>query len=489
MNELTRTRPWAPRWAGFVALLAGLSACGGGGAAGALPVAAPVAVTEAPATAAQLDDLEHRSFQYFWDSANPANGLVPDRYPTPTFSSVAAVGFALTAYTVGAERGWVSRSAAAARTLLTINFLAGLPQGDATSGTAGFHGYFYHFLDMQTGTRYLTNELSTIDTALLMAGVLTAQQYYTGADATESQIRAAAQALYERVEWDFLADGSGLLAMGWKPETGPFAARWIGYNEAMILYVLAIGSPTHAVPGSAWAGWTSGYATTWGTQYGQTFLGFPPLFGHQYSQMWIDFNGIQDAYMAGKGSDYFQNSRAATYAQQAYAQANPMGWADYGSRVFGITASDGPGSFTLNRQGTTEQIYGYAGRGMGGASTYDDGTIAPTGVVSSIVFAPEIVLPAIGTLLARYGTYLYGTYGFLDAFNRSIPDGTAVQSGRVVPGQGWVDVDYLGIDEGPIVGMIENYRSGLLWGLMRQNAAIKAGLKGAGFTGGWVDAP
>ncbi len=461
--------------------------CAGGATTTAMPV--PAAAPPSVATSARLDELEHRSFDYFWDSANPANGLVPDRYPTPTFSSVAAVGFALSAYTIGAERGWVTRSAAAARTLTTLKFLRDLPQGDAPSGTAGFHGFFYHFLDMQTGLRYLTNELSTIDTTLLMAGVLSGEQYYTGADATESEIRSVADTLYRRVEWDWLADSQGLVAMGWKPEVGEYPARWLGYNEAMLLYVLGIGSPTHPLQGSAWSAWTQGYERTWRSEYGQTYLGFPPLFGHQYSHAWIDFNGIQDAYMKSKNSDYFKNSRAATYAQQAYAAQNTLGYTGYDATVFGVTACDGPGAMTLTINGTPRKFYGYAGRGMGGINTYDDGTLAPTGVVSSIAFAPDIVLPAIGTLLARYGDFLYGRYGFLDAFNPSIPDGTVVQSGRVVPGKGWVDVDYLGIDEGPIVLMIENYRSGLLWTLMRANPYIKNGLKGAGFSGGWVDTP
>jgi hypothetical protein len=473
----------------LAALLTG--GCAHGSASAATPTLTPnpTPTPAGPATTAQVDDLEHRSFNYFWDSANPANGLVPDRYPTPTFASIAAVGFALTAYAVGVERGWVARRDAAARTLTTLKFLRDRPQGDAMSGTAGFHGFFYHFLDMNTGLRYQTNELSTIDTALLMAGVLSAQQYFNGSDATETEIRSVADSLYQRVEWDWLADSQGLIAMGWKPDVGQYPQRWIGYNEAMALYVLAIGSPTHPVKSTAWAGWTSGYERTWTTEYGQTYLSFPPLFGHQYAHVWIDFNGIQDAYMKAKNSDYFKNSRAATYAQQAYAKQNTLGYVGYDDQVFGVTACDGPGAFTLTVNGVTRKFYGYAGRGLGGPNTYDDGTLAPTGVVSSIVFAPEIVLPAIGALLARYGDYLYGTYGFLDAFNPTVPDGTAVQSGKMIAGKGWVDVDYLGIDEGPIVAMIENYRTGLIWNLMRSHPYIKAGLKGAGFTGGWVDAP
>jgi hypothetical protein len=468
-------------------VLSVVSAACAGGASGS--ASAPVATGGIlPDSATQIADLEQRSFRYFWDSADPSTGLIPDRYPTPTFSSIAAVGFGLTAYTIGVERGYVTRSDAAARTLTVLRFLRDLPQGDAPTGTAGFHGFFYHFLDMKTGLRFKTTELSTIDTALLMAGVLSAKQYYTSStDATETQIRQIAEALYERVEWDWLADGTGRIAMGWTPDIGIYASKWAGYNEAMILYVLAIGSPTHPSPAAGWTAWASTYDLTWRTEYGQTYLAFPPLFGHQYSHVWIDFNGIQDAYMKAKGSDYFKNSRAATYAQQAYAVANPVGNTGYDGSVFGVTACDGPGAFTLAVNGTTRKFYGYAGRGMGGINTYDDGTLAPTGVLSSIAFAPEIVLPALSALRSRYGDFLYSTYGYLDAFNPTVPDNAPITAGRIVAGRGWVDVDWLGIDEGPIVAMVENYRSGFVWTLMRSDPSILRGLRGAGFTGGWLD--
>ncbi len=465
-------------------LLFGLATAACAGGAGGTAAVVPAA----PDPTAVLDDLEHRTFQWFWDTPNPANGLVPDRAPSPSFSSIAAVGFALTAYPVGVERGWVTRADARARTQATLRFFHDAPQGPDATGMSGYHGFFYHFLDMSTGQRYRNTELSTIDTALLMAGVLAAADYFNGPDPAETEIRTLAAELYQRVDWAWAADASGRVAMGWTPEAGLYPATWRGYNEAMILYVLGLGSPTHPLPDGAWTAWTTTYDATWKTEYGQTYLSFPPLFGHQYSHVWVDFRGIQDAYMKAKGSDYFQNSRAATYAQQSYAIANPWGWKEYGSAVFGVTASDGPGYLVATYNGQSRTFLGYAGRGMGGPSTYDDGTIAPTGVASSIAFAPEIVVPAILEMKRRYGANLYSTYGFLDAFNPSYP-GTTPAAGHVVAGLGWFDTDYLGIDQGPIVAMLENYRSDLVWKLMRADPVIRTGLTRAGFTGGWLGSP
>ncbi len=469
-----------------LALLATLiSGCAGGTTVSppSNPASAPISPSQA---AALFDDVERRTFRYFWMTANPVNGLVPDRYPTPSFSSIAAIGFALTAYPVGVERGYVTRQDAAARALTTLRFLHDAPQGPAASGMSGYHGFFYHFLDMVSGTRYQTTELSTIDTALLMAGVLLAGSYFTGTDPAEAEIRSLADDLYRRVDWAWAADATGLVSLAWTPESGFHPLRWRGYNEAMIVYVLGLGSPSSPLPSGAWQNWSASYDAQWRTQFGQTYLTFPPLFGHQYSHVWVDFRGIQDPYMRAKGSDYFQNSRSATYAQQSYAVANPLGWRDYGLLTFGVTASDGPGAWTATYNGQTRTFYGYAGRGMGGLATYDDGTIAPTGAISSIAFAPEIVLPALSDMTTRYGNYLYSTYGFIDAFNPSFTFSLPVAAGYVVPGMGWFDTDYLGIDQGPILAMVENYRTDLIWRLMRGNAYVRSGLLRAGFTGGWL---
>ncbi|HSL70757.1 MAG TPA: glucoamylase family protein, partial [Longimicrobiales bacterium] len=238
----------------------------------------------APSHAAFLDTLQERTFRFFWERANSANGLVPDRWPTRSFSSVAAVGFGLASYAVGAEHGWITRGQAADRTLTTVRFLWRAPQGPQPVGATGHQGLFYHFLDMQTGLRFEQVELSTIDTALLMAGVLFAQQYFDGSTPVESEIRSLADSLYLRVNWQWMVQpGSKRLTMGWHPERGYTPSEWHGYDEAAILMVLALGSPTHPVDTAIWTTYTSTYR--WGTFHGQQHVGFAPLFGHQYSHV------------------------------------------------------------------------------------------------------------------------------------------------------------------------------------------------------------
>jgi len=434
-----------------------------------------------------LDDLQARTFRWFWDVTNPRTGLTPDRWPTQSFSSVAAVGFALTAYPIGVERGYVSRADAAARTLATLRFLWRAPQGPEPAGVAGYRGFFYHFLDPETGHRWEQVELSTVDTALLLAGALFARQYFDRADAVEDSIRALADSLYRRVDWTWAQARPPLISMGWYPESGYHGWDWRGYNEAMIVYILALGSPTHPIEPEAWNAWTETYQ--WGSFHGQDFLQFGPLFGHQYSHVWIDFRGIQDAYMRGRGIDYFENSRRATLAQRAYAIANPEGWKGYGPDVWGLTASDGPADVTLTVNGRERTFHTYWPRGAAAGYLNDDGTIVPTAAGGSVPFAPEIAIPALQAMRDRYGEHLYGHYGFVDAFNPTFTfTDVPLRHGRVVPGVGWFDTDHLGIDQGPILAMIENYRSELVWRLMREAPEIVRGLRRAGFSGGWLDA-
>ena len=433
-----------------------------------------------------LDTLEHRTFNFFWETANPHNGLVPDRWPTPSFSSIAAVGFGLTAYVIGAERGYVSREQARSRVLSTLRSLYQLPQGPEPTGVAGYKGFFYHFLDMQSGARYKQVELSTIDTALLLAGVLTCRRYFDSADSSDVAIRAYADSLYSRVDWTWIQPRPPLVSMGWTPEQGFHTYDWRGYDEAMLLYVLALGSPTHPIDSAAWGAWTSGYK--WGTYYDESHVGFAPLFGHQYSHIWIDFHGIRDAYMRAHGTDYFENSRRATIAQHRYAMDNPERWIGYDSLTWGLSASDGPTDAKLPVHGETRDFFGYAARGVDFTEVRDDGTIAPTAAGASIVFAPEIVIPTLVAMRDRYGDNLFRQYGFVDAFNPTFRFDVPVQQGHVVPNTGWFDDDYLGIDQGPIIAMIENYRTGLLWRLMRGDPAVVRGLQRAGFTGGWLAA-
>ena len=435
-----------------------------------------------------VNDLEQRTFNYFWQLNNPANGLVPDRWPSPSASSIAAVGFGLTAYGVGVERGWITREQAADRTLTTLRFFANARQGDAATGTSGYKGFFYHFLEMADGTRSGHNEVSTVDTSLLLGGVLFAQSYYDRDSPDEIEIRKLAEQIYDRVEWPWAQPRSPRIAMGWTPEKGMLAYDWQGYNEGILIYILALGSPTHPVGTDAYRAWTSTYDTAWGSFQGQSHLSFPPLFGHQYSHLWIDFRGIQDDYMHARDSDYFENSRRAVLSQQAYAVENPSGWAGYGKNVWGLTACDGPIDASIEYLGKTRIFRTYAPRGAGIEYVLDDGTIAPTAAAGSIAFAPEIAIPAIEEMHRRYGKQIYGQYGFLDAFNPSFTFTDApLHHGKIVDNV-WVDNDYLGIDQGPIVLMIENHRSDFVWSVMRRNPHIRLGLQRAGFSGGWLGA-
>ncbi len=458
----------------IVLLLTLVSACGPGA----------VTVAPVPHNDVFLDDVQQRTFRWFWDLTNPQNGLTPDRAPTKSFSSVAAVGFALTAYPVGVERGWVSRDQARDRTLTTLRFFWEAPQGAQPAGVTGYKGFFYHFLDMQTGFRFQTVELSTIDTSLLLAGILFCREYFDRPDSAEAQIRALADSIYFRVDWPWAQTKAPLVSMGWHPEKGFIDSDWNGYDEGMIVYVLALASPTHPIPPAAWQAWTSTYE--WGTFYGQTHVAFAPLFGHQYSHVWIDFRRIQDAYMRGKGIDYFENSRRATLSQRAYAIENPGRWTGYGADLWGLTASDGPHDTTLVIGGTPRRFFTYSARGAASNEVRDDGTLAPTAAGGSVPFAPEITIPLLRAMRDRYGGALYNQYGFIDAFNLTWPAAVAPKEGGVKAGIGWVDTDQLGIDQGPIIAMIENHRSDLVWRYMRKSPYIRRGLERAGFTGGWL---
>jgi hypothetical protein len=437
------------------------------------------------AQVAFLDTLERRTFQWFWDLSDARTGLTPDRWPTHSFVSVGAVGFALTAYPIGAERGWVSRQAAAARALATLRFFWIARQDTAARGVTGYRGFFYHFLVPETGERFEDVELSTIDSALLLAGALFCQSYFDRHIALEDSVRAIAESLYARADWRWVQVRPPAISMGWSPREGLLEWDWRGYDEAMILQILALGSPRYAVEPAIWPAWCAPYK--WGTFQGQEHVGFAPLFGHQYSHVWIDFRGIQDAYMREKGIDYFENSRRATLAQRAYAIANPSGYAGYGERLWGLSACDGPLDGSLTIGGRKRQFHTYTARGASFDRVEDDGTVAPTAAAGSIAFAPEVVIPTLMAMRDDYGPALFGRYGFLDAVNPTLRVATPVHHGVVDTTLAWFDTDYLGIDQGPIVAMIENYRSALVWRTMRRNPHIVRGLRQAGFTGGWLD--
>ncbi|RZI99712.1 MAG: Tat pathway signal protein [Brevundimonas sp.] len=441
----------------------------------------------------EIDELQHRTFNWFAHATNRANGLTPDRWPTESFSSVAAVGFALTCWPIGVERGWMSREEARERTLTTIRFFHDAPQGPQATGVTGYKGFFYHFLDMQTGHRFGQTELSTVDTTLAVAGMLFAARWFDGDHADEAEIRRLAQAVYDRIEWDWVMVRPNRISMGWHPETGHIPADWHVYNEGMLVLLLAIGSRTHPVPATVWAEWCSVYDQSWTDRWGPAHLAFPPLFGHQYSHMFVDFHGIYDPWIrakiheTGQEFDYRINSERAVQAQRKYAIDNPMGWAGYSADVWGLTACDGPGDFKQVIDGREREFFSYSARGPGDR---DDGTIAPTAAMASYPFAPAEVTACLKAMKARYGTGIYTEYGFMDSFNPTLAhhDGR-LQHGRIVPNVGWVDGDYLGIDQGPIVIQIENHRSEAVWSRMHLEPNLVRGLKRAGFTGGWLNLP
>lgn len=433
------------------------------------------------------EEIERRTFLWFWDHANRKNGLVPDRWPTPSFCSIAAVGFALTAYPVGVERGWCSRADARDLTLTTLRFFWNAPQGPAAHGMTGYRGFFYHFLDMESGTRFKAVELSTVDTTMLLMGAMFAAQYFDRDDPAEREIHDLAQKLYERADWNFFrSDGRKPISMGWHPESGLIEANWVGYNEGMMVNILALGAPTHPVPAEVWSEWTKPYPRFWRGEGPTRHLGFAPLCMHQYSQTWIDFRGIRDAVMRQAGFDYFENSRRATLTNWAWCSVDRLKWNGYSQQIWGLSACDGPGDVARQFKGELRQFHGYAARGpLIEPDGLDDGTIAPTAALGSLPFAPEIVVPTAQALMAW--PRLFDRYGFKDAFNPSFTFTDAkVTTGSVDPQTGWVAKDYLGIDQGPILLQAANHRDEFVWRHMRRVPAIRRGLQRAGFSGGWL---
>lgn len=433
-----------------------------------------------------LEDVERRTFKYFWETTPGENGLTPDRWPSKSASSIAAVGFGLTACCLGVERGWVDREAAVERVLTTLRFFEGSPQNEDPVESAGLNGFYYHFLEMDSGLRWRKCELSSIDTALLMLGVLSCQEYFDGDSASEVSIRRVADSLFRRVEWDWMQPRPPLIAMGWKPEEGDFGrSDYRGYNEAMFLYLLALGSPTHPIKAEAWETFTQ--SNDWRDFQGYEHVNFSPLFGHQYTACWIDLRGIQDPCMRARGIDYFENSRRATLAQREYAIANPGGWRGYSKDIWGLTACDGPGPYEAKVDGVRRRFSSYRARGASAQRLDDDGTLAPTAAGGSLAFTPNESIKALRTMRERYGDQLYGRYGFRDAFNPTFTFDKAVTRHGRVSKDGWFDNDYLGIDQGPILLMAENHRTGFVWDLMRSSPYIQRGLHRAGFSGGWLD--
>jgi len=414
-----------------------------------------------------LDSIQHKTFLFFLNEHHPEWGIVKDRTATWAPASIASTGFGIPCFAIGAERKWITREQAAQITFNILNFFFNSAQSTDANVT-GYKGFYYHFLRMDSGKREWNCELSSVDTGLLMMGIIFARNYYDLDNETEKQIRSLAGKLLGQIDWSFMqmpdkGKYANTISMGWTPDNGLHEMGWIGYNEAMFLYVLAAGSGMKNVE-QGYQTWLKTYK--WYTPYeGLSHVAFPPLFGHQFTQAFIDCRGLVDSYMKEKGIDYFANSRRATYVQRKYAIENPQGWVGYDSLCWGVTACDGP---TDKYNFGDKKFLGYAGRGTSGPdfNYFDDGTIAPYGPLSSLPFAPEIVLPTVKSMNEKYGEKLWGKYGFYDSFNLTAK---------------WVDDDYIGIDQGPMLIMIENFRTGLVWNYMMKDEIIQDGLNRLGF--------
>jgi len=420
-----------------------------------------------------LDRLQSTTILYYLHETNPDNGLVRDKTDPTAPCSIAAVGLALATIPAVVEHEIMHREFAAKAALRRLRFLHASPQGPEPDAT-GYKGFFYHFIDMETGRRVWNCELSTIDSAFLFAGMLTAATYFDRDTKDEAEIRRLAEEMYGRADWNWARNGGATLTHGWRPESGFIPHRWEGYDEGLLLYVLGLGSPSHALPPESYAAYCSTYQ--WKRIYDRELLYSGPLFTHQLSHLWIDFRGLRDAFMRDHGSDYFENSRQATYVQQEYAIRNPLQFVGYGEHCWGYTACDGPGWIKRVVNGVERQFYDYIARGAPFGP--DDGTVAPWVVVASLPFAAEIVIPTVRHL-ASLDLGMTKRYGFKPSFNQTF----AVSEN---PSGWWVTPYHFGVDQGPVALMIENYRTGLIWDIMRRCKFVVAGLRRAGFTGGWL---
>jgi hypothetical protein len=423
---------------------------------------------------AQLSDtaltarLQRAAFSYMIDYANADSGLVSDTSRQGSPCSIAVVGFALSCYPIAVQNGWLSRADAASRTLKVLRFFFRSTQSDAPDAT-GYKGFYYHFLDMQTGKRVWQCELSLIDTALLIAGVLVAGCYFDGAG--EREIRELADVLSGRVDWRWAQNGTPGIAQGWKPECGFLHYGWEGYNEATLLYVLGLGSPRFPLNPAGYVIW--GLTYQWENLLDRDVLYSGPLFTHLFSHAWVDFRGIRDAFMREKASDYFENTKSAIAIHREYGERNPYGFKAYSRDFWGVTAGDGPGEQQMRANGRNRCFFGYMSRGVPYGP--DDGTIAPWAMLASLPFAAEAALAGTRRLLELY-PQVCRQDRFSSGFNPTLSGDTG----------GWLSEGWYGLDQGLLVMMIENHRTGLIWEIVRHCGHVRDGLKRAGFEGGWL---
>jgi hypothetical protein len=400
------------------------------------PAPHPVPSTLSPDDDAFLNDMEHANFLFFWEQSNPETGLTKDRCnvrvnDTTVAASIASTGFALTAICIGEMRGFVSREDARVRVLKALSFIwHKLPT---------HRGFFFHFANMNTGERIWDSEASSVDTAMLLCGILTCRQHFL----KDRDISQLAHAIFDRVDWTWLSEDTALLSHGWTPELGFIPSRWDFYSELMMMYLLGMGSKSHPLHNDAWFAWKRTVFEYDGLRY---ISSFAPLFVHQYSQAWFDFRGKRDRY-----ADYFQNSIIATDVHRRWCLELNSQFSDYSNALWGITASD------------SER--GYVVWGGPPAMGPIDGTIVPAAAGGSLPFLPGETMRVLRTIKDHYSG-AWCRYGFVDAFN---------------PLTGWYDADVIGIDTGITMLMAENARSGFVWETFMKNPEAQRGMANAGF--------
>ena len=418
-----------------------------------------------------LDQLQYSAFNYFTEYANPTNGLIADSSVKGAPCSVSSTGFALSCYPIAVERGWLGRVDAANIVLKTLQFFAGSRQGRQADAT-GYRGFYYHFLNMKDGKRAKKCELSTIDTAILLAGALVVREYFDSSNATEDKIRTLADMLFERADLGWVQDKNNGIQEAWKPESGFEKSDWQGYSEALTLYVMGAASSKHPLPRKIYEKATKNYK--WSRSGGLDWLYAGPLFIHLFPQAWMDLRDLDDGVVGSRGIDYFENSRRAVAVQRGYADLNPRGVSGYSSDIWGLSACKGPTGKHKTVDGKSRDFLGYAARGA--PLGPDDGTLVPWAAAACVAHAPSQAVAGIKTLLEKY-PHVLRAGKFRGALNPSL-------FGR--GGKSWVAPACYGLDQGLVTMMIENARSGLIWNLTRRSAIFRRGLKKLGFRGGWL---
>lgn len=383
-----------------------------------------------------LNDVEYANFQFFWEQASALTGLVKDRASvrkrdTSVLASIAATGFGLTAMCIGQKRGFISYGEARDRVALTLRSLA--------NWQPNHRGFFFHWVNIDTGERLLDSEVSSVDTAILLCGVLTCRAHFQ-----DEEISRFATRIFDRVEWEWLSEDTPLLPHGWTPEFGFLPYHWDLYSELMMMYLLGLGSPAHPLPADTWDVWKR---TTFEYE-GIRYIGsFGPLFVHQYSQAWFDFRRKRDWY-----GNYFENSVLATDVHRRFCLDLAKTFPDYSDDLWGITASDSAKGY---------QVWG--GPPLTGPI---DGTISTSAAAGSLPFQPAAAIRVVRTIKDRYGQHAWSRYGFVNAFN---------------PLRNWYDEDVVGIDTGITMLMAENARTGFVWETFMKNPEALRGMERAGF--------